>query len=543
MRGSGAQDISRVAVMWGALLCGLFGALFLGHAIATGNLKLVKFAAIAIVAMVSVLFVGKNYWLLIPLTLYLQGQILILPLPFSVAELGVLYASGMFGLHYAMKRVTFHGRADWLDIVLWANIVYMLTVYIRHPVGLNRFGGDLIGGRPYAAVGVAVLAYIVLSTQKITPRQAKWLPIVISFPGILVGLISTFTFFVPALAPVLYQIYSDFDITAYTLQEFQGQTIEFGRSRIGSLGNVGSQLFRLLLCYFDPAKLISPLSIIPFTLFGFANIAILLSGFRASLALSWLSFALSCILRRRPAQIAVVAAAGLLLYAIAALGNGSIFTLPITFQRTLSFLPGNWDHEAMRDATGSTEWRIEMWKIAWNSPHYIQNKIFGQGFGFLASDLRFLQQTTAFGGQLQEQDTLAFFLIRGSFHSGPLSAIRVVGFVGMILFFILLGVISVQGYQILQKSRNTDYFPLCLWFSFVTLLFLPIYILVFGAYAEDFPRFIVFAGLLRLLKNSLLTPNPDQLDTQSGSAVTSTHETLTQPTQQQRLSPASRKLI
>ena len=95
-------------------------------------------------------------------------------------------------------------------------------------------------------------------------------------------------------------------------------------------------------------------------------------------------------------------------------------------QRTLSFLPGHWDSRAVKDATGSTEWRLEMWRDIPKGTQYISDKIMGDGFGFSRAELSAMERQKFATGGMQQED----FMIIGAFHNGPLSAIRFVGVVG-----------------------------------------------------------------------------------------------------------------
>ena len=113
---------------------------------------------------------------------------------------------------------------------------------------------------------------------------------------------------------------------------------------------------------------------------------IMLSGFRNALMNVFLMTGLAAILRDRFMGaikviliISVGALSGVLL-------SYSSINLPWTFQRTLSFLPGNWDPTAVAAAKDSSEWRYEMWSIALSTDKYIHNKLLGDGFGVSRPD-------------------------------------------------------------------------------------------------------------------------------------------------------------
>ena len=49
-------------------------------------------------------------------------------------------------------------------------------------------------------------------------------------------------------------------------------------------------------------------------------------------------------------------------------------------------------------------------------------------------------------------------LISGDFHSGPVSTIRFVGYVGLALFFPLLVGIAVYAARLIKRAKGTPYF-------------------------------------------------------------------------------------
>ena len=61
--------------------------------------------------------------------------------------------------------------------------------------------------------------------------------------------------------------------------------------------------------------------------------------------------------------------------------------LPPNVQRALTFLPGTWEQRYKDDAEGSTEWRVEVWKVALFTERWIKNKWLGDGLGFSAAEL------------------------------------------------------------------------------------------------------------------------------------------------------------
>ncbi len=138
--------------------------------------------------------------------------------------------------------------------------------------------------------------------------------------------------------------------------------------------------------------------------------------------------------------------------------NSAVHPLPISVQRSLSALPGEWDSRAVKDAEGSTEWRLDMWKDIPKGTRYIHNKVMGDGFGFSQAELSAMERQTFFGGDISPED----FLIIGAFHNGPLSTIRFVGAIGLVLYYTLLIYMAVLAWRLIRVTQGTDFFPFAL---------------------------------------------------------------------------------
>jgi hypothetical protein len=94
-------------------------------------------------------------------------------------------------------------------------------------------------------------------------------------------------------------------------------------------------------------------------------------------------------------------------------------------------------------------------------------------------------------------------LITGAYHSGPLSAIRYVGVVGLVLYLSLLIATAGYGWKIVRRSQGTDYLPLALLVG-IPAIYEPFnYVFIFGSFDDDFPDTLFVCGMLKLLSKAL----------------------------------------
>jgi 4-amino-4-deoxy-L-arabinose transferase-like glycosyltransferase len=194
--------------------------------------------------------------------------------------------------------------------------------------------------------------------------------------------------------------------------------------------------------------------------------------------------------------------------------------LPLTAQRALCFLPGNWDPQAVSDAKDSSEWRFELWEIALTSERYIHNKIFGDGFGYMRSDYERARLIESGLASLMEGEVRQeMFLLDGDFHSGPISTIRFVGYVGLALFIPLLFLLAGAGYRIIRESIGTP-FQVCSFFIGVPIIILPFFsIFIFGDYRSDLVTILYGTAMLKMLSASLKKYNEERVFAVKGYAA------------------------
>jgi hypothetical protein len=94
-------------------------------------------------------------------------------------------------------------------------------------------------------------------------------------------------------------------------------------------------------------------------------------------------------------------------------------------------------------------------------------------------------------------------MITGDYHSGPVSSIQFVGYIGLFLFTALLIANAKYAWKIINSARKTAFFPLAL-FSGIGAIGHPIFFwLVFGGYGGDFVQAIFTLGMLNLIDRSI----------------------------------------
>ena len=490
-----ARIISAVGVAFGILCALVFGTLAGIAAIAP---LLILIGGVAVAAVVLAL--GERIWVLIPIFWYVEGSLVFLPIPFSVRHLTVMLAFGVFMVLLSLRVIRTQLKMESLDWMVLLNCGYLATVYLRNPVGTSAVGSNIVGGRPYFEAVIGLTAFVVLSRMALRPALARLLPLFAYIPQVAISLLGALTHFVPSTTPLLSRIYSEFDASEYLRQGAESSGDEL--SRVIDLSGGARAGILTLLSYFPPLSLLSPRRLFRFLCFLAVCAGFAFSGFRNDIMFMCFAFAMAAYFRSGIRNALVVIFAVVVICAGLVTVQNAGLMLPLTAQRALSFLPGKWDPGAKDDAEGSAEWRFEMWDVVLWTDTYIHNKLLGDGFGFSKYELQIMEEEKSGGPGFIGAPRQEAFLIVGAYHSGPLSAIRYVGAVGLVLYLSLLIVAAGYSWNIVRRSQGTDYFPLAL-FVGIPAIYEPFnYVFIFGGFDSGFSNTLFLCGMLKLLSNA-----------------------------------------
>jgi hypothetical protein len=469
---------------------GLLGAIFLGQWIGEG--KVAPLVLIAGLGAVIALIAGmRQYiWLLVPIAWGLTGSIYVLPFPFAVRDLAVMLSAAVSCALFAMRIFKFRNRWGWLDLILLLNLAQICLVFAEHPVGLRSLSSETVGARPYFNIAIATFAYLILSNQVLSGKLARAVPILMFIPEAFVSLVSLLVQMKPSLGFVVGRFYTGFLPPVRSAGGAQMQRIQIGS---------GKTLITLLCSYFRPLALVSPARPIRAILLILGFILVLIAGYRSQLMAVIAIFVLASYFRGGIRDLIFVST-GMVVAGGALVLINAVHPLPLGIQRTVSFLPGNWNAYAAADAAGSTEWRMDMWRDVSKSSRYIANPWMGDGFGFTRAELQAMERELYSSGGMSQED----FMIIGAFHNGPLSAVRFVGIVGLILYYALLIYSVIFAWRLIRACEGSEFYSLAM-FTSLGIIWEPFnYTFVFGSFDAGLPSTIFAVGMLKLVQNSFV---------------------------------------
>lgn len=372
--------------------------------------------------------------------------------------------------------------------LLFLGLVALATAMISGGVGLRFLGGASYGGKKYIYFFTSIILYFAIATQPI-PRNRAYFFVGLFFLSSLVPLIS---YLGAWLGPAFYFLAELFPMqvavdNVEAASAAGRDLITPGIARLGELEEVARGVLCYLLARYGVRGLLDLRRPWRITLLLLAMAASMYSGYRSSLVLFPLTFAVMFFLeglhRTRYCLLLVL---GLLLAAAVLVPN--VNKLPLSMQRSLSFLPINVDVLAREDAGGSTDWRLQMWKqLLPEVPKYL---IKGKGYSIDPNELYMINEAVSRGTASGYEAAM----VAGDYHSGPLSVIIPFGLGGAIAFLWFLGA---SFYTFYSNFRFGD--PYLRHINALLLAFFMVqtfvFFFIFGSLYSDL---LVFAGLAGL---------------------------------------------
>jgi hypothetical protein len=264
--------------------------------------------------------------------------------------------------------------------------------------------------------------------------------------------------------------------------------------RVGQVASFALAIQLFLLCYFPPRDWIRPKRwfVVPLSILSLG--ATVWSGFRSAL-FNYVVFSfVALFLRSRPLLLFTIPLiAGLI--ALFVVGQGSLFDLPLTIQRTLSPFPGKWDRRALGDAEASNDFRATIQKV-YKSDFMQKAGWLGEGYKF---DAKYMEARSMdiLTRKLEESgDAFAKgFIIARDHHVGWVALHHVTGWIGFGAFVLLcLGSLFYVWRHVLQPHLG-DIPPEQVWATALITQNIISFFSVFGAIHNFIPPFCVFLAI------------------------------------------------
>ena len=387
--------------------------------------------------------------------------------------------------------------------LLFILAVVLGTAQLNGGIHINSFGGgDVMGGKRYFYIIAAVMGFVAMTSHRIPTGKASLFTKVFLL-GFATNAISNLAPYVGSAIPFLFNIFPA-DMNTYGAISSEASTGD-GISRNFGLSISLCWAFLYLLARYGIKNLLTAGNRKKLVLAGLLFIGGTLGGFRTFLLLmlitSFFLFWMEGLFRSRYVVVLMAALAVLLVLLPFAK------SLPRPIQRAVSVLPVvEIDSAVRREAEGSSEWRLRMWKsLLPEVPKYIW---LGKGLGINSADYWAEVSLSKNGGG----DDTATYKMSGDYHNGPLSVIIPFGIWGVIGWFWFLAA-SIRCLYLNHRHgdpalRTINCFLLAHFLARTILFFA-----VFGGFYSDLAFFVGLVGFSISLNGGMRKSMPTPVRT------------------------------
>ena len=424
------------------------GAVLLALFVAPNSPFLVIGSCFGLFGLIALGRLGRKIWVLFPMSAGLSGSINVIKGGLTPLQL-VCIVLFFYCLYLFKADPTFRLRTGplWFFIPLSCITILIIFNWLKgRDLGLNIFGSVRVGGKNYMNCVLPFIGYIAaISIHQPNPKHDMRLPLYILFGYLVDALVFVATTLVPASAPVFFRIYECINVEAYQATQVS-QISEMGGGYVTRFGRSGHLAYVLLACLQAYLPWITwirvpTLLFAPFIAF-FSVICSLISGFRnylvrfviVALIGIWQSFGIYSLFLTLPAVS---------ILAVLVFGQGTMFNLPPVIQRTLLFLPGDWDKGIALSAEGSADFRKDLRRVYFKE-FYRADNFLGDGYLYDRDDLVTSQEQfwrqVGLRQDTDKDDGVRSFIRRRAHHEGIIDIHHILGHVGTMVFIIFGGI-------------------------------------------------------------------------------------------------------
>jgi hypothetical protein len=471
-------------------------ALILGLMLASPlELSTISLVLLVLVVVGSPLLLKWHHPLLF-LTWNMTAVVFFLPGNLQIWLVTAVMSLGLSMVHRALVMSTrfIHAASIVLPLLFLGAIVFM-TGRLTGGFGMKLFGSEMVGGKRYLLVFAGLIGFFAMTAQRVPAYRAP-LYTGMFFLGALVNAASTLIPYFYHLWPGgVYFLSRTFPVGQADASTFYSDAAKESVSRFYGLTLACASLVCYLLARYGIREILTGRKLWRFLLVAGVLALGALGGFRSYFILLAMTFMivfyLEGLVRSRYAAlllvVALIASAFVIPYAN---------KLPLSIQRTLSFLPLNVEPVARFDAEASSEWRLRIWKTVW--PEVPQYLWLGKGLSVDNRDLELADELEQRGRGASGQATI----LAGDFHNGPLTILIPFGIWGVIGWVWFLGAclraLYLNHRYGEERLRKINTFLLA-FFLAKTIQ----YFFVFGNFYTDFADFCGLIGLSLALNGGI----------------------------------------
>ena len=441
-----------------------------------------------------VFFILKDAACALPiLGIFFTGKLNFLPFGLTAtAVFTIALIVYFFFAYFALKQRSLSSGPSFLFIPLL--VITVIVAYHNRKVGLHAMGSDAEGSAMGLIMLLGSIAYICGASMS-SPSNAFWarLPWYCTLMAVVSNMPNVLTTIFPSLAPYLYHLTDAVNVEAY--RESLGMDIDV--TRASGLAGIGSFMEVFLLAYYPihtwwrPHRWWVPIMLMVCLIFTLSG------GYRSLVVLFGLVLVLAMWCYYTWKSLFILPVALVLAYGLSLCAQSGLVPLPTSVQRSLSFLPGAWDSEAVASADASNAFRDNITKV-YVSEELYKSPWIGTGFTF-DTNLHDMYIDLARTSDTFDHYYMAKVFITGkTYHVGWISLYDMVGLIGGTAFIALaVNMIGMASRFVRnQVDHQSPFFPLKVWiFCNIAHEFVA-YFTLFGDIRYTFPEICAYCIVL-----------------------------------------------
>lgn len=280
-----------------------------------------------------------RYWIIIPVAM-MSGltALSIFGRNIRVVEMAVIFSFAFFLMHAALSRQNILHINPSISWPVFLHMLWVAAIYAINPVGLAILGSEAIGARFYFLILLGFLAFVVLSMQKVSERDAR--------------LIIVFALLTSAFAPI-----QRYTASVQSSMALDGEAFYTWHQ---SLRIPASLLLSYLLVRY---RRFTPVT---FVVYGLVLAIVLLSGKRAALVIALIYPALAALVLHRNMNAVVFRTCAILAIIVFLIVAGGIAkSMPLVAQRALAIIPGPIALDSRFDTMNEDRFRQGLYALAY----------------------------------------------------------------------------------------------------------------------------------------------------------------------------------
>ena len=460
---------------------------FVGYLLASPtDIDSVAFVGLLLLVLAIPLFLRWHHPMLV---FSWNASIIVFFLPGS-PYLWMVVGGASFGLMLLNRILDKDLRLLNVPSVTWSlialGLVVLVTAKMTGGAGLRSLGAGLYGGKKYFYIWFAILAYFALSAQRIPTPKAVFYTGMFLLSGV-TAILSNLIYLAGPSAWFFFAFFPVDWAMGQAMEDFGGSPFAAKFGRLGGLAVAGLAAYPYMIMRYGIRGIVDWSKPWRFVVLLLIIAVSLLGGFRSALVFFLLLFAVQFCMEGllKSRLFPILAVTGVLAF----VGMIPLVQkLPLSVQRSLSVLPLPVSPVARADAQGSTEWRVQMWRLL--TPEIYRYFWLGKGVSISPTD-QYLAQESVRRGLTRDYEMM---ILSGDYHSGPLSILIPFGIWGVLAFMaFVIAALRVLYLNYRHGDPALGRLNTFLFSFFVTKLI--VYFSIFGAIHSDIAFFVGIVGL------------------------------------------------